>query len=218
MYDIKEIRRENMRALAKVAGGVSYLATVLSKSQSQISQLIGKSPSKNIGDRIARQIEEIFKKPRGWMDVLHNHVDETITAFELVKSAAPHRPVPLISWDVKFLSIPLSEIYNKLENQTLIAANAKLSEKSFAIRISDVETARCQALSNFDRAIIVLDPAIEAYSGAYLAVLHAGSDKLELRHALVDGKCIYLRNENRLEEKPEDSNYAVVKQVIVDFD
>lgn len=218
MYDIKEIRRENMRALAKVAGGVSYLANVLSKSQSQISQLIGKCPSKNIGDRIARQIEEIFNKPRGWMDVLHNHVDETITAFELVKSAASHRPVPIVHWESKFLTIPLDEIYSNVENQTLLAANAKLSEKSFAVRLSEIETDRCHAFGNFDRAIVVLDPIIEAYSGAYLAVLHEGSDKLELRHALVDGKCIYLRNENRLEEKPENSRYAVVKQIIIDFD
>lgn len=66
--NVKVIRRENMRALAKSAGGISKLALRLGKSQSQISHLIGTSPIKNIGDKVAAQIEAVFGKPPGWLD------------------------------------------------------------------------------------------------------------------------------------------------------
>lgn len=46
---IKEIRRENLRSLAKSAGGITALADKLSRAQSQISHLIGNKPLKNIG-------------------------------------------------------------------------------------------------------------------------------------------------------------------------
>lgn len=66
--NVKSIRRENVRALAKSVGGISRLAIRLNKSQSQVSHLIGTSPIKNIGDKIASQIEIIFGKPAGWLD------------------------------------------------------------------------------------------------------------------------------------------------------
>lgn len=37
-------------------------------SESQLSQLIGKNPSKPIGDRQARTIEKRLKLPRGYLD------------------------------------------------------------------------------------------------------------------------------------------------------
>lgn len=41
-------------------------------SESQLSQLIGKSPSKPVGDRLARKIETKFDLPIGWLDT-ENH-------------------------------------------------------------------------------------------------------------------------------------------------
>ncbi len=67
----KDIRRENLRALAKSIGGITALARMLGKSQSQISHLIGQNPIKNIGDRLAGQIEKVFSKAHGWLD--HEH-------------------------------------------------------------------------------------------------------------------------------------------------
>lgn len=37
-------------------------------SESQLSQLIGKTPTKQIGDRLARSIEKRLKLPRGYLD------------------------------------------------------------------------------------------------------------------------------------------------------
>lgn len=77
--DIKDIRHRNVRALVnelqgmaardgKRSGGMTMLAEMLGKSVAQVSRFASGKPSTQIGDRIAREIEEAFGKERGWMD------------------------------------------------------------------------------------------------------------------------------------------------------
>jgi len=68
---ISEIRLHNMRALAKQIGGITAMANRLDKTQGQISHLIGSNPIKNIGSRIAREVDNAFGLPEGWMDQDH---------------------------------------------------------------------------------------------------------------------------------------------------
>ena len=76
---INEIRIDNARSLAKTLGSNSAFGQRLGMDNSQVSQLIGKNPKKNIGDSIARRIEEAFGKARGWMDVGHGTTLEIST-------------------------------------------------------------------------------------------------------------------------------------------
>lgn len=73
--DIYTIRRENLRACAESVGGQTALAEKLEKSTAQVSHLIGKNPARNIGRAIAREVEQVFGLPFGWMD--HPH-DQTL--------------------------------------------------------------------------------------------------------------------------------------------
>jgi PAS domain S-box-containing protein len=77
--DIKEIRHRNVRTLVrklerdanrggKQAGGLTMLAEMLGKSVAQVSRFAAEKPTSHIGDRIAREIEAVFEKERGWMD------------------------------------------------------------------------------------------------------------------------------------------------------
>ena len=67
----EEIRRENARSLADQAGGQVEFGRALDMVPSQVSQLIGRTPIKNIGNSIAKRIEQAFEKPAGWLDVRH---------------------------------------------------------------------------------------------------------------------------------------------------
>lgn len=69
--DIKQIRLKNTRYLAESVGGVVALANKLNKSHQQVSHWIGLNPSKNVGHKIAKEIEVAFNKPSGWLDSLH---------------------------------------------------------------------------------------------------------------------------------------------------
>lgn len=72
---IADIRRENARLLAKLAGTRTKFGERVGMDASQVSQIIGRSPKKSIGNSIARRIENAFRKPIGWMDVINSEVN-----------------------------------------------------------------------------------------------------------------------------------------------
>jgi hypothetical protein len=43
-----------------------------------MSGLIGKRPIKNIGNKIARDIEAVFNKPQGWLDNVHPGITDEL--------------------------------------------------------------------------------------------------------------------------------------------
>lgn len=69
-----EIRLENARRLADELGRMADFARLLGMSDSQMGQLIGRSPVRNIGPRVARRMEIAGGKPEGWLDVEHQDV------------------------------------------------------------------------------------------------------------------------------------------------
>jgi phage repressor protein C with HTH and peptisase S24 domain len=68
---IEDIRRENARYLASTVETRVVFGSMVGMDNSQVSQIIGKNPTKNIGNSIARRIEVAFNKERGWIDVEH---------------------------------------------------------------------------------------------------------------------------------------------------
>lgn len=75
---IDETRRRNLRALIEQAGGNKAFAVIVQRAPAAVSQWAKGSlrtdtgkPYK-IGDSIARWVEQCFKKPEGWMDVVHD--------------------------------------------------------------------------------------------------------------------------------------------------
>lgn len=71
--DISGIRYANLQLLVAARGGLqkgglAALARDLEKSQAQLSQIGGARPIKNIGTRLAREIEQQLGLPGGWMD------------------------------------------------------------------------------------------------------------------------------------------------------
>jgi hypothetical protein len=74
-------RWRNFRLLAGHPGGITEAADKLGKLQGQVSHFGGEKPIKNIGDKIAREIERAYKKPHGWLDRDH---DSTVQPAELI--------------------------------------------------------------------------------------------------------------------------------------
>lgn len=77
--DSKTIRYNNTRILVEQAGGVSNFANKINKGQSQTSQFAGTTPIKGIGNKVAREIEDAFGKPHGWLDVLHQENSNSLS-------------------------------------------------------------------------------------------------------------------------------------------
>lgn len=97
--DSKSIRYLNTRILVEEVGGVSNFAEKINKGQSQTSQFAGTNPIKGIGNKVAREIEEAFDKPHGWLDQVHEKL-ESIDFENNIISPFPivGRLIPVISW------------------------------------------------------------------------------------------------------------------------
>lgn len=70
--DVFQIRRANLRTLERTVGGRPQLAQKMGMSYALLQNYIGKTPTKNIGAKIARRAEEVFQLPHGWMDKEHD--------------------------------------------------------------------------------------------------------------------------------------------------
>lgn len=82
-----ELRLKNARALASQEGGIAAFARKLKCSDSQASQIIGKTPTRGIGHQLARDIEQAFGKEKGWLDLPHDDSEElTPAAIDVAKS------------------------------------------------------------------------------------------------------------------------------------
>ena len=68
MNEISDIRLHNARTLAREFETLAAFANAIDRSPTQVSRFMGRSPSKKIGDTMARHIEKSLRKPRGWLD------------------------------------------------------------------------------------------------------------------------------------------------------
>lgn len=66
--DIYEIRQKNLRKIVEQMNSQSELAEKIGVETSYISRVIGKNPSKNIGSRMARNIEHALSLTSGFLD------------------------------------------------------------------------------------------------------------------------------------------------------
>lgn len=96
--DIFEIRLFNLRKLAEDIGRPA-LAEKIGMSYNLLSNYIGKTPKKNIGEKTARNVEKAFDLPHGWLD--QNHSDNSLTV---------HRDLHQHQWPFENIS------YEKVKN------------------------------------------------------------------------------------------------------
>jgi len=96
--DSKSIRYINTRFLVDQVGGVSNFADKINKGQSQTSQFAGTNPIKGIGNKVAREIEDAFGKPHGWLDIPHaeTELDNNIDLQRRINVEG--KLIPVISW------------------------------------------------------------------------------------------------------------------------
>ncbi|TKI02307.1 LexA family protein [Martelella alba] len=97
MKTIDEIRRDNARKLRDSSGGNSFFSSLLDREPTQISRIIGKNPTKKIGDDLARHMEKCFSLPAGWLDQEHQTTNVTPKK-DVVDTEHKIRMVPVISW------------------------------------------------------------------------------------------------------------------------
>lgn len=106
--DVYEIRRANARRLMG-GDGISGMVRVTGKDQTLLSRMIGKNPTKNIGPKVARQIEESYKKPKGWLDREHS-VPKLVSSNFLGTEKSNGNDSTRVRSDALLVDIPIYDI------------------------------------------------------------------------------------------------------------
>jgi hypothetical protein len=104
MKSVYVMRRDNLRGLMTQWGGPTSLAKKLGHSNgSYIAQLVGPNPSREISEKVARDMESKLALPIGWLDQEHagngRQVDDAVLS-DVVRAVAAalrdagHNPTP----------------------------------------------------------------------------------------------------------------------------
>lgn len=84
--DSKEIRKINLQALLKESKLTqAKFADKVGTDGAYISQIISRTIKANVGDDLARRIENAFQKHRGWMDTLDHSGQRDFETDQLLK-------------------------------------------------------------------------------------------------------------------------------------
>jgi SOS-response transcriptional repressor LexA len=220
--NVKTIRRENMRALAKSVGGITKFAWRLDKLQSQISHLIGAFPTKNIGDKIAAQVEAAFNKSPGWLDKEHAYVEGTQIVYQIDQdqSAILCQQVPLITWQEAREWDRLAYNYKSCTEQ-MVAATIPVSAVAFALQVQGDSMEAPSGISFPDGVNIIAEPEQIAAPGSFVITTVSEGQQAILSQLVSDGNRRYLKSLNPrypvFEFTSTTMIYGVVKQMFFDF-
>lgn len=219
--NIKDIRRKNLRKLARSVGGITDLSEHLDRSQSQISHLIVNSLIKNIGDRLASHIEKVFNKPHGWLD--HEHAAEEAEGSYQYENSQPYYQVPLLTpQDAKEQFLHFIKISPKTYSKYL-STNIPLSSDAFALRVENDCMETAQGTSFHKNCIIVLDTDCVAHNATFILakIKQDSGSTLLFRQLVIDGNRRYLKALNLhyplTETQPDDATCGVVRFMLMEF-
>ena len=218
------IRLANLRNLIKRAGGPADAARKLDMDDSQLSQIAGKNPIRNIGTSLARRIEKAFKRPEGWLDVPHSQL--LLPQPPADENVAPARDlrneVPLISWVQAGDWRNLEDNFHAGDAERWVATNASVGKHSFALRIVGDSMTNPGASPSFpEGTIIIVDPEREASTGRYVVVRQKSDTECTFKQLVRDAGKHYLKPLNPryplLEMLPDAVICGVLVQAVMDF-
>lgn len=181
MKTINEIRVDNARKLRDGVGGNTYFASRLDREATQISRIIGKNPTKKIGDDMARHIEACFDLQIGWLD--REHGVETTPNKELAPVYKEIRYVPVISWvqaGAWTQSEPTEVNIDELEH---FPCPVPCGENTYILRV----VGESMYPEYMPGEMIFVDPDVPPYSGDDVVALMVDTGETTFKRYMVDG-------------------------------
>ncbi len=199
----KEIRRSNLLLLAAQHGTLKALAEKTSTDPAHLSQI--KNRTRDMGDDVARRIEDKLRKPRGWMDAVQRDKTEQSTAHYNVSAGPELRGrVPLISWTTAGKWAEAQDPYGPGEAEEWVVTTATVGPNAFALRVvGDSMEPKIP-----DGAIVIIDPARSFQHGSIVLAKRTGDQEATLKQLWYDGALPKLRPLNpryQILEMPADT-------------
>lgn len=156
------------------------LAERIGKSPGQISSFAGTNPTKKIGDQIAREIEQAFTLPRGYLDSPFQH--NVSPAGEL------GRKLPVIGSVMAGSFCEAFDEFNPGDAEEWIEAPGPVGPNAFVLRIEGVSME--PRFMEGDK--VVIDPALEATPGSFVVAKRISDQAVTFKQLRREGDDFYL--------------------------
>lgn len=180
---IYEIRLTNTRLLLQQKSlRLKDLAALMNKSAGQISAFAGEGAHKNIGDQIAREIEQAFDLPRGYLDTAHdNRHNGTIVG-------EAGRKLPVIGSIAAGTWCEAIDNFQPGDAEDWIEAPGPVGPNAFILRIEGISME--PLFIEGDK--VVIDPSLEASPGHYVVARRSSDEGVTLKQLRQEGSEYYL--------------------------
>lgn len=190
MKKAEDIRLENARELAKLAGSNAAFADRINRSPTQVSRFLGKGATTAIGPKMARHIEHCFLKPSGWLDQSHNRdeIKEDSDKNYFRNQVMMVKKIPLVS---KLQAGSWTETVNAIElgdDVRMIDVPADISDDALAFEVSgNSMTNPYGAPSLPNGSIVIVYPCECPPSGKIVAATLNDSPEATIKKLEIDG-------------------------------
>ena len=180
---IYEIRLANTRRLLREKGlMLKDLAQRMDNAPAQISAFAGESAFKNIGNQIAREIEQAFDLPRGYLDTPHDsHANGTVLG-------NTGRKLPVIGSVAAGAWCEAVDNFAPGDAEEWIEAPGPVGPNAFILRVEGIS----MEPKFMEGEKVVIDPALEAAPGHYVVARRMSDHSVTLKQLRQEGSELYL--------------------------
>lgn len=202
----KEIRKANLESLIeqkKLESGMTkaQFAESIDTSPAALSQLMGDKPNRNIGDKMARKIENALNLPSGWMDTLHSNDSESNVSYRGINETRGSYPV--ISWVSAGQWIEALEPYHRKSIDRWYDTTVVCSDDSFWLDVKGDSMTSPAGLSIPEGAAILVDPEVEPINGKLVVAKLEGDNEATFKKLVIDAGRRFL--------KPLNPHYPMIE-------
>jgi SOS-response transcriptional repressor LexA len=174
---------------------------------------------RNIGPRVARQIEQAFGKPHGWLDVVHpelrlpkratlrhaaepggpsasveaHQVLDGLHPYNVDEVRSPRSRLPLISWVSAGLKDEANDPYAPGNAEAWIDFDSEASASAFCLRVRGDSMVRPDGTGFPDGCIIAIEPKRRPKGGEFAVFRFNESDEATFKQFFQDGPLKMLR-------------------------
>lgn len=199
--DIQEIRRHNSRLLASRFKTLTDFAEALDRAPTYVSRFLGKNPTRGIGGKIAREIETVFGKPHGWLDIYHESLDDTAPPagtqnIALANELAKAKSIPVVSWvqagtfcDSAGAALPVDE------TTEYVSYFGPISDQAYGLTVKGDSMVNPHGgqMTFLTGCRVIVDPGKVAEPGHYVVVRLPGSNEVTFKQLVQDGGQLFLK-------------------------
>jgi len=161
--DIHSIRIQNAESLKGECSSTADFARKIGKSPVQVRHWFNPNVNKNIGNKIAREIETAFYKPHGWLDQIH---DQQLATIESNIIPTPSGGlIPLISFVQAGDWAECIDNFAPGDAEDWLPCPSKHSPSTFAVHVKGDSMTAPHGRTYPEGCIIFVDPEQEARAG-----------------------------------------------------